>query len=69
MATKIINGVNQLSAELAGRTVNEVRGMLTQALNISPEANPVVNGSAVDANYALADGDELEFVKASGTKG
>lgn len=69
MANSIINGVNTLQADLTGKTVVEVRGMLTQALNIDPQATPVVNGTAVDANYKLVDGDELEFVKASGTKG
>lgn len=69
MAITVNNGVNTLSADLAGRTVADVRGMLAQALNIDPQATSVVNGSAVDASYELADGDELEFVKAAGTKG
>ncbi len=69
MAITVNNGVNTLSADLAGRTVADVRGMLAQALNIAPEATPVVNGNTVDANYSLVDNDELEFVKAAGTKG
>jgi len=67
---KVINGVNELSAELAGKTVNNVRGMLAQALNIDPAAVANINGQAQpDCNTVLSDGDELEFVKASGTKG
>lgn len=69
MATQIINGVNELSADLAGKTVNDVRAMLAQALNIAPEATPVVDGNQVDGNYVLENGDVLEFVKPSGTKG
>ena len=69
MATTIINGVNQLSADLAGKTVAEVRGMLAQALNIDVEATPQINGEQVEETHQLVDGDELEFVKASGTKG
>ena len=65
----IINGVNTLSADLAGKTVNEVRDMLSQALNIDPEAQSVVNGDSVAEDYTLATGDELEFIKSSGVKG
>jgi len=66
---KIINGVNTLSAQMCGKSVAEVRGMLSQALNIDTVAVPTVNGSTVDPSYILKDGDELEFVKASGEKG
>jgi hypothetical protein len=69
MATTIINGVNTLQADLQGKKVEEVRAMLAQALNISPEATPEVNSQVVEPGYVLGDGDELEFVKPSGTKG
>lgn len=69
MATRIINGVNELNADLAGQTVSNVRAMLAQALNIDPAAKPLVNGEAVAEGYTLQDDDELEFVKASGEKG
>lgn len=69
MANQIVNGVNTLSAQLCGKSVAEVRGMLSQALNIDSAAVPAVNGSTVDPGYILQDGDELEFIKASGTKG
>ena len=69
MATKIINGVNELTASLAGQTVTNIRAMLAQALNIDPAARPLVNGEAATEGYTLQDDDELEFVKASGEKG
>lgn len=66
---KIISGVNTLDANLAGRSVADVRGMLSQPLNIDQAAKPMVEGETVGEDYVLADGDELEFVKASGEKG
>ena len=66
---KIINGVNTLDADLAGKTVGEIRAMLAQALNIDGAANPVANGETVGEDYILRANDELEFVKASGEKG
>jgi len=66
---KIMNGVNEISAALEGRTVAEARAMLAQALNIGTDAVPMVAGSQVEETYELVDGDELEFVKPSGTKG
>ena len=69
MAVQIVNGVNTLSAALSGRTVADVRAMLAQALNIDPASKAMVGGEEVADDYQLVDGDELEFVKASGTKG
>ena len=69
MAVRIANGVNVLDANLAGNSVATVRNMLTQALNIDEEARTLVNGEEVAGDCILADGDELEFVKASGVKG
>ena len=69
MANTVINGVNTLNAALAGKTVAAVRGMLAQALNIDPAATAVVDGSNVEEDFLLVDGNELELVKASGTKG
>ena len=66
---KIINGVNTLDANLVGKTVADIRLMLSQALNIDPEAVPQMNGEQVDESFVLSEGDELEFVKASGKKG
>ncbi len=66
---QITNGVNELNSDLAGRTVGQVRSMLSQVLNIDPAAVPMVDGEQVGEEYVLADGDDLEFVKAAGTKG
>lgn len=66
---KIVSGVNTLDANLVGRSVSDVRNMLSQPLNIDVASRPVVNGETVEEDYVLEDGDELEFVKASGEKG
>jgi hypothetical protein len=65
----IISGVNTLDANLVGRSVSDVRNMLSQPLNIDPASKPIVNGETVNEDYVLCGGDELEFVKASGEKG
>lgn len=69
MSVTIINGVNTITASLAGKTVAEVRAMLAQALNIDPASVAMVDGVAVEGAHILGDGQEVEFVKPSGTKG
>ena len=69
MSVTIVNGVNSITASLAGKTVSEVRAMLAQALNIDPAAVAMVDGVAVEGTHILGDGQEVEFVKPSGTKG
>ncbi|MFN3477060.1 MAG: hypothetical protein ACK4Z6_05845 [Candidatus Methylomirabilales bacterium] len=66
---RVIYGVHALEAPLAGRTVDDVRSSLEQALNISPRAVAVVDGIEVDANYILQEGEQLEFVRLAGEKG
>jgi hypothetical protein len=69
MNNNIISGVNNISTDLNGKSVAEIRQMLGQALNIAPDSRPVVNGNEASEDYILESGDELEFVKASGEKG
>ena len=69
MPNSVISGVNNLSADLKGKSVAEVRAMLAQALNIDPESQAVVDGNDVAETYVLAADEELEFVKAAGDKG
>lgn len=65
----VSHGVNTLSADLAGRTVSEVRAMTAQALNHAASDKALVGGEEVDESYVLQQGDELDFAKASGDKG
>jgi hypothetical protein len=66
---RVICGVHTLEAHVAGRTVEEVRAALGQALNISPAAVAVVNGAEVGAGHVLREGEQLEFVRLAGEKG
>jgi hypothetical protein len=66
---RILYGVHSLEADLAGRTVRDVRQALRQALNISPQAVAVVDGREVEDGTILLAGQQLEFVRLAGEKG
>ncbi len=66
---RILYGVHSLEADLAGRTVGDVRQALRQALNISPQAVAVVDGREVEEGAILLGGQQLEFVRLAGEKG
>jgi hypothetical protein len=66
---RILYGVHSLEADLAGRTVRDVRQALRQALNISPQAVAVVDGREVEEGAILLAGQQLEFVRLAGEKG
>jgi hypothetical protein len=50
-------------------TVGSVRAGLSEVLNIAPTAIAVVGEDEVDDDKVLNDGDDLQFIKRSGTKG
>jgi hypothetical protein len=66
---RVLYGVHSLEADLAGRTVGDVRKALRQALNISPQAVAVVDGREVEEGAVLLGGQQLEFVRLAGEKG
>ncbi len=66
---RVICGVHTLEAHVAGRSVEDVRTALGQALNISPAAVAVVDGVEVGAGHVLREGEQLEFVRLAGEKG
>jgi sulfur carrier protein ThiS len=66
---KIIYGVHNLEAAIAGKSVSEVRQALKEPLNIDPRALALVNGRDVAASHILKAGDQLEFVRLAGEKG
>jgi len=71
ISVTVINGVNQQTLEVAGRTVGEVRRMYRDTLNIDPDAKALVNGDEPEdgEDHRLGSEDELEFVQESGTNG
>ena len=66
---RVLYGVHALEANLAGRTVADVRQALRQALNISPQAVAIVDGREVEEGAILLAGQQLEFVRLAGEKG
>ena len=66
---RVLYGVHSLEANLAGRTVADVRQALRQALNIGPQAVAVVDGREVEEGVILLAGQQLEFVRLAGEKG
>ena len=66
---RVLYGVHALEANLAGRTVADVRQALRQALNISPQAVAIVDGREVEESTILVAGQQLEFVRLAGEKG
>ncbi len=66
---RVLYGVHALEANLAGRTVADVRHALRQALNISPQAVAIVDGREVEEGAILLAGQQLEFVRLAGEKG
>lgn len=66
---RVIYGVHSLDANVAGRTVGEIRAALRQALNIGPQAVAVVDGQEVKEGFVLQTGEILEFVRLAGEKG
>ena len=67
---RVVNGANQdYYNNLVGKKVSQVRKSLKNVYNISDQAQAYVNGDAVTEDFILADGQQLEFMKAAGTKG
>lgn len=67
---KIVCGPNELEGvEWDGKTIEDVKNLLTPILNIPRDATILLNGNQPSGNVSLRAGDELEFVKASGDKG
>jgi uncharacterized protein with beta-barrel porin domain len=66
---KVTSGVNEMNLELVGQSTATVKHQLDTLLNLSGDEKIVVNGAEVAGDYILEDGDHLEFVKESGTKG
>jgi molybdopterin converting factor small subunit len=68
--TRVTCGANHHDAEeVVGSTIAEVREGLREVLNISEDSHAVVNGDLAGASYEIQEGDTIEFVQRSGTKG
>jgi sulfur carrier protein ThiS len=68
-SVQVIWGSTTESLELAEMSVGDVFQMLQAPFNIAPAVAALVNGDAVDGDYRLRGGDELEFTRPGGEKG
>lgn len=68
-AVRVRSGVYELSLDVEGRTVAELRHQLGDALSIAPTAVAIVNGEVVQDAHVVGPGDDLEFVRPAGRKG
>ena len=66
---EVIYGVHAHSLPLAGMSVRQARGELTERMNIAPDALAVVDGVESDEDTILRVGQVLNFVKHAGEKG
>jgi hypothetical protein len=62
-------GASSGNFPVAGKTVKDVGDFLIEVLNVDRLSTGLVNGKAVDADYVLKNGDNLEFLKPAGKKG
>lgn len=64
-------GANELNLEkFVGLSLASIKSQYGEMLNIPQDCEVQVNGDAVDSlEYIVQDGDEVEFVKKSGSKG
>lgn len=69
MSVSIRSGVNSFDGEVAGKTVAELRQMFRQPLAIADGSVAYIDGAQASESMTVADDSEVEFIKASGTKG
>lgn len=64
-------GANELNLEkFIGLSLASIKSKYGEMLNIPSDCEVQVNGDQVDSlEYIVQDGDEVEFVKKSGSKG
>ncbi|MBI4450284.1 hypothetical protein HY634_04445 [Candidatus Uhrbacteria bacterium] len=63
MAVRVIHGADFEEADLAGRTVSEVRAAYKNVFNIGDDAIVKVNGKEASGEHAVRDGDKVVFEK------
>ena len=69
MANQVTYDTNMLTRDLAGKTVGEVRRMMSDQLNIPGSAMARVNGVDANDSMVLTAEDSVLFLKAMGEKG
>ncbi len=65
-----VSGANRMEIDdFVGHSVRDVRRGLRDALNIAQNSAVLVGGDNVAEDYVIQDGDQVEFIRASGEKG
>jgi len=59
----VVHGADTESADLAGRTVRDVRTLYANVFNIKDESIAKVNGKQVSDDYVVKDDDKVVFDK------
>ena len=62
-------GANSGEFAVVGKAVYEVHEFLQEVLNIPKDSSYTVSGKNVTLGYIIQEGDTLEFIKRSGSKG
>ena len=66
----VVCGANSQDFDnLTGQSVSEIKEALREVFNIPEDAQAIISGDNVENVYLLQNGDVLEFVRPSGTKG
>lgn len=67
---RVTHGANDCEFDnLAGKSVASIRKSLSSVFSIPAEAQAYIKGDVVKEDYKLKAGEQLEFLKQSGTKG
>lgn len=66
---KVVCGANTECFELEGQDIASVRDTLAEVMNIPDGAQVRVSGNGVEETYQLQNGDVVEFIQPSGSKG
>jgi hypothetical protein len=65
----VIVGANEMKLNIMGKTIAQVREDVKALLGLTGTETVKLNGELLVNAIELEEGDELEFVKASGEKG
>jgi len=65
---KVMCGANSQDMEVVGKTVQQIRDIARDVLNLPDKANALVSGNTIENSYVGMEGDVIEFVKPGGKK-
>lgn len=69
MPVRVVHGANEAHFAVDGMTVGQLARQLRDVLNIPTSAAAFVNGTEVQDDHVVRDGNAVEFIRANGIKG